>query len=1018
MGFNEQVLNVKYKELRYLDKVFTYLQGKKNPKIVYSGKSQVFEDFVQFHGGILYSLDNFPDNIDFFHLDSQQEFWRIKPRLQNTILFVKDDSFLEEFNLKKKPFGWKIGKLPVIANIITLRPEFKSGLHKDSMILEGELKKKGVVCKQLDIYGKVEGYGDVNFFLEKINGDLIKGRINVLIPNADFFYPEFYQYLDKIDYVLCKTKSCFRDFPHPNKFYIGWTSLVPNCKVSPDFTKFINVIKRSELLFETWEKYPDLPLLSYFYNEKTLPLDKEKIPKGIIPHSLFLSDHDFFQEISKFGIHLCLAEFEGFGHTTNEARALGCVPICINGYPMNELVNEKNGFLIEPREVYERYETMGFKIGAEDLYKVVKKVSQMDPNELKKMGQRGKEAFERDRSEFEKRFSDWFEGMKPKEISMTSWCQNLLNQLANPECQPEMKKRILFQVRNVASKEEIYYKLTKPTVTEMFHFARHLRCIGKFLEAYQLLSQLVNTFDDLQGLEIWYELFIVCNHKGNWIEGLRAFCEMWNRGGLERNGKELVRMLKFYRESPFYPLFVLQGKKLVLHENIKDWNPECPIVDILLGKEIHFARQAERKKIAIVCWKWHDSWDGEKCRKQGIGGSEECVVYLSEHLAKRGFQVTIYGQPPDNCLDRFPWSNPRYCDADDFDGVSGTWDYVIAWRQRGSIGVKNYNSRKIIGWEHDLLGSNYFSSLGLLPVSHTVWVSQFQQDYNAASHLNSLYNSKVVPNGVNISQFYDQNGNPQNSLERDPHRCIYASSYDRGLKHLLKLWPKIKKEFPEKRLDIYYGWNTLEIHYPEVGKELRQLLASVKDLDVVEHGRIGHEQLAKEFLTCSYWLYPCDFLETFCITAVKAQLAGAIPVYRNIGALQTTVKFGYKCDKLEDYMDTVRKAFNGGREEMRKEMKEWAMETYNWEKVTDQWVELLENCKEGKIPSPFKGEDFVKMDWKKLGLKELDQIAVELFYKKEYKVANMISDFLLAQENLHDRERLLKNDVFYKKFSS
>jgi len=39
------------------------------------------------------------------------------------------------------------------------------------------------------------------------------------------------------------------------------------------------------------------------------------------------------------------------------------------------------------------------------------------------------------------------------------------------------------------------------------------------------------------------------------------------------------------------------------------------------------------------------------------------------------------------------------------------------------------------------------------------------------------------------------------------------------------------------------------------------------------HDRVDQITLAKHQLTMDAWLYPTDFLETYCITAVEMQLA-------------------------------------------------------------------------------------------------------------------------------------------------
>lgn len=122
----------------------------------------------------------------------------------------------------------------------------------------------------------------------------------------------------------------------------------------------------------------------------------------------------------------------------------------------------------------------------------------------------------------------------------------------------------------------------------------------------------------------------------------------------------------------------------------------------------------------------------------------------------------------------------------------------------------------------------------------------------------------------------------------------YFSSYDRGLDCLLDMWPEIKKLVPEAELHIYYGWNIFDKvarGNTELGKfkfGILRKLHTLKD-SVTEHGRVSHEELAKAMKDCKVWAYPTEFNEINCITALKAQEAGCIPVTTDCYALEETV---------------------------------------------------------------------------------------------------------------------------------
>src|SRR5262249_53556279 len=142
------------------------------------------------------------------------------------------------------------------------------------------------------------------------------------------------------------------------------------------------------------------------------------------------------------------------------------------------------------------------------------------------------------------------------------------------------------------------------------------------------------------------------------------------------------------------------------------------------------------------------------------------------------------------------------------------------------------------------------------------------------------------------------------------YSCIYGSNYTRGLEILLDIWPVIKGRFPKATLDIYYGWQHCLLFPPPAEKQekMRAQLASLKALDVTEHGQVGHKQLHEAYAKASCWTYPCISPEVFCITAIKAQLAGAVPVIIEGSALSETVQAGFKCQRAEDYLSLLLEA--------------------------------------------------------------------------------------------------------------
>ncbi len=185
------------------------------------------------------------------------------------------------------------------------------------------------------------------------------------------------------------------------------------------------------------------------------------------------------------------------------------------------------------------------------------------------------------------------------------------------------------------------------------------------------------------------------------------------------------------------------------------------------------------------------------------------------------------------------------------------------------------------------------------------------------------------------------------------HKLLYQSSYDRGLEHLLLMWPDIKKKFPDATLDIAYGWNTfdaLTANNPERTQWKIMMISRMHQDGVTDHGRIGKEKLIELQETCGILAYPSHFFEIFCISAVEAQLHGCVPVTTGIGALSETVEHGVIVEGDIQDSEVKRNYLNAllnlmSDENKRKKLsdkgREWATK-FDWTKIAQQWTKEIE----------------------------------------------------------------------------
>jgi glycosyltransferase involved in cell wall biosynthesis len=338
------------------------------------------------------------------------------------------------------------------------------------------------------------------------------------------------------------------------------------------------------------------------------------------------------------------------------------------------------------------------------------------------------------------------------------------------------------------------------------------------------------------------------------------------------------------------------------------------------------------KDMAIYCGNCVVPWDGNSDKEGGIGGSEEAVINITKRLAKLGWNITVYGKPRkvgiyDGVLyEHFTSFNPN--DA---------LDVFISWRMPGVFKVKVNATRKYC-WLHDVTPEDAFSVDILNNLDKILVLSDYHR-----SIFPNIPDEKFMKtgNGIDPDQF------TPGMFARIKNRCIYTSSPDRGLEVLLKIWPKIIEQIPNAQLHWYYGWEVFDkLH--EGNQEMAAYKARIKDLlkqpGVYEGGRIDHLAVAEEYQKAEFWLYPTEFTETFCITAAKAQAAGAIPITTTVAALDETVKFGHKFDVSDMYTsEEAQQAFVDKTIEYmkadhdRRPMQDWACEHFDWQKVAECW---------------------------------------------------------------------------------
>jgi len=291
------------------------------------------------------------------------------------------------------------------------------------------------------------------------------------------------------------------------------------------------------------------------------------------------------------------------------------------------------------------------------------------------------------------------------------------------------------------------------------------------------------------------------------------------------------------------------------------------------------------KKIVIGAMGSPETWNPKVFETGGLGGSETAIIKLAEGFAEQGHLPVVYSN-----IDAPGYYNGvAYRDTSRYDPEERS-DLYIAWRMP-EIADWDIHTKRFILWMHDTDCGDRLTKERADRFDHIVVLSEWHRNYMLKFYPFLDPNKLVIiPNGIDFSRF-------DKAVKRDPLRVIYSSSQDRGLDIILEsIWPKVIEAIPEAELHLYYGWNNIDKFtpmYPHLADFKKRVLeAQANTAGVVQHGRVNQKELAEAFQKSSVWLYPTYFTETYCITAIEAQLGGAIPVTNHLAALKETVSSG------------------------------------------------------------------------------------------------------------------------------
>jgi glycosyltransferase involved in cell wall biosynthesis len=263
----------------------------------------------------------------------------------------------------------------------------------------------------------------------------------------------------------------------------------------------------------------------------------------------------------------------------------------------------------------------------------------------------------------------------------------------------------------------------------------------------------------------------------------------------------------------------------------------------------------------------------------GLGGNESSLYLLCRRLSVLGHNITVFI----NCDDPTSIHGISWKNLNQWDPTINT-DFLIAFRSAAPL-LQQPNAR----FKFLYLGDRKTDDIDLLDddICHSIiYLSAYQMNYYLERHLN-LANFGGFIFGNILDEKLKHFQKTQKKVTTFLHNVIPY----RGLRHVLKLWPTLFKEFDASLL-ITSGYELWGYNKQEA-KEFLQ-----KDIDpklfclpgIEYRGAQPKYAYFESISEASFQLYPTSYQEMFCTSILECQAVGVIPIVSPVGALKERVR--------------------------------------------------------------------------------------------------------------------------------
>lgn len=331
-------------------------------------------------------------------------------------------------------------------------------------------------------------------------------------------------------------------------------------------------------------------------------------------------------------------------------------------------------------------------------------------------------------------------------------------------------------------------------------------------------------------------------------------------------------------------------------------------------------------------------FDEELYKTKPMGGSETALIQMAKLIKqKTGRRVIVFNMRKEPLVAE---SGVEYVPTSRLNEYFSKFKprTHIAWRHN----IKITDAPTYL-WCHDLFTQGCESVHNFDKI---LCLSPFHKNY--VMGLQGIPEEKVIVtrNGIDPKKFDFE------KPKKNENKVVWMSSPDRGLDRCMLIMDKVREEFPDLELHVYYGIEHLHQYGPHMADLAVKLKAMMDARPYVKyHGNTEQSKMYKDVSDAVIWCHPNNFIETYCITAIECLVNGIFPVVRRLGALQDTLKdaelnrqaimLDYDWndeDSIKYHANAVCRAILNRQWE---NLSGYDVSRHDWSVVADEWIDFM-----------------------------------------------------------------------------